>query len=49
MTQSLFSRVEMAPRDPILGLYEQFAADPNPNKGNRGFGVESDAEGKLPR
>jgi len=48
MTQSLFSRVEMAPRDPILGLNEQFAADPNPNKVNLGIGVYTDAEGKLP-
>ena len=28
---SLFSAVEMAPRDPILGLNEQFAADTNPS------------------
>ena len=48
MTQSLFSRVEMAPRDPILGLHEQFAADPNPNKVNLGIGVYTDADGKLP-
>ena len=31
---SLFSAVEMAPRDPILGLNEQFAADTNPAKVN---------------
>ena len=31
---SLFAAVEMAPRDPILGLNEQFNADPNPNKVN---------------
>jgi len=48
MTQSLFARVEMAPRDPILGLNEQFAADPNPNKVNLGIGVYTDADGKLP-
>ena len=48
MTQSLLSRVEMAPRDPILGLNEQFAADPNPNKVNLGIGVYTDADGKLP-
>ena len=30
MTASLFAAVEMAPRDPILGLNEQFNADPNP-------------------
>ena len=32
MTASLFAAVEMAPRDPILGLNEQFNADPNPAK-----------------
>jgi aromatic-amino-acid transaminase len=45
---SLFSSVEMAPRDPILGLNEQFTADPNPNKVNLGVGVYTDANGKLP-
>ena len=35
---SLFTAVEMAPRDPILGLNEQFNADPNPNKVNLGVG-----------
>jgi aromatic-amino-acid transaminase len=45
---SLFSAVEMAPRDPILGLNEQFAADPNPNKVNLGVGVYYDENGKLP-
>jgi aromatic-amino-acid transaminase len=45
---SLFERVEMAPRDPILGLNEQFAADPNPAKVNLGVGVYFDATGKLP-
>ena len=45
---SLLSAVEMAPRDPILGLNEQFAADPNPDKVNLGVGVYFDAEGRLP-
>lgn len=45
---SLFSAVEMAPRDPILGLNEQFAADPNPSKVNLGVGVYFDDNGKLP-
>ena len=45
---SLFSAVEMAPRDPILGLNEQFAADPNPAKVNLGVGVYYDDQGKLP-
>ncbi len=45
---SLFSAVEMAPRDPILGLNEQFAADTRPNKVNLGVGVYYDDNGKLP-
>ncbi len=45
---SLFSAVEMAPRDPILGLNEQFNADTNPNKVNLGVGVYYDDNGKLP-
>ena len=45
---SLFSAVELAPRDPILGLNEQYAADQNPNKVNLGVGVYFDENGKLP-
>ena len=45
---SLFSAVEMAPRDPILGLNEQFNADTKPNKVNLGVGVYFDDSGKLP-
>jgi aromatic-amino-acid transaminase len=45
---SLFQAVEMAPRDPILGLNEQFAADNRPNKVNLGVGVYYDDDGKLP-
>jgi len=45
---SLFSAIEMAPRDPILGLNDQFNADPNPNKVNLGVGVYFDDSGKLP-
>ncbi|MBL8335270.1 MAG: amino acid aminotransferase [Rhodoferax sp.] len=45
---SLFSAVPMAPRDPILGLNEQFAADTNPHKVNLGVGVYYDDNGKLP-
>ena len=45
---SMFSAVEMAPRDPILGLNEQFNADPNPAKVNLGVGVYYDDNGKLP-
>ena len=45
---SMFSAVQMAPRDPILGLNEQFAADTNPNKVNLGVGVYTDDNGKVP-
>ncbi len=45
---SLFTHIEMAPRDPILGLNEQFGSDPNPNKVNLGVGVYTDENGKLP-
>ena len=45
---SLFTAVEMAPRDPILGLNEQFNADSNPAKVNLGVGVYFDDNGKLP-
>ncbi|MBI1626537.1 amino acid aminotransferase [Comamonas suwonensis] len=45
---SLFTAVEMAPRDPILGLNEQFNADTNPSKVNLGVGVYFDDNGKLP-
>jgi aromatic-amino-acid transaminase len=45
---SLFAAVDMAPRDPILGLNEQFNADPNPAKVNLGVGVYFDESGKLP-
>ena len=45
---SVFSAVPLAQRDPILGLTEAFAADPNPAKVNLGVGVYQDASGKLP-
>ncbi len=45
---SVFSAVEMAPRDPILGLTEQYNADTNPKKVNLGVGVYYDDNGKLP-
>jgi len=48
VTASLFADVEMAPRDPILGLNEQFNADPNPAKVNLGVGVYFDDQGRLP-
>lgn len=45
---SLLAAVLMAPRDPILGLNEQFSADTRPGKVNLGVGVYFDDEGKLP-
>ena len=45
---SLFTAVAMAPRDPILGITDQFSADTNPNKVNLGVGVYYDDNGKLP-
>ena len=45
---SLFSAVKTAPRDPILGINEQFSEDPNPAKVNLGVGVYTDENGKLP-
>jgi aromatic-amino-acid transaminase len=47
-SDTLFAAVEMAPRDPILGLNEQFNADPNPTKVNLGVGVYFDDQGRLP-
>ncbi|MDR2366235.1 MAG: aspartate/tyrosine/aromatic aminotransferase [Zoogloeaceae bacterium] len=48
MTASLFAHVEMAPRDPILGLTEAFNADTRATKVNLGVGVYYDDNGKLP-
>lgn len=45
---SLFGAVQLAPRDPILGITEAFNADANPRKVNLGVGVYSDDEGKVP-
>jgi len=45
---SLFSAIEMAPRDPILGITEAFNADQNPAKINLGVGVYYDDNGKVP-
>jgi aromatic-amino-acid transaminase len=48
MKKSVLQAVEMAPRDPILGVTEAFNADTNPNKVNLGVGVYCDDEGKVP-
>jgi aromatic-amino-acid transaminase len=45
---SLLAAVEMAPKDPILGVTEAFNADTNPRKINLGVGIYSDDNGKVP-
>ncbi len=45
---ALFETLELAPRDPILGLNEQYAADTRPTKVNLGVGVYGDESGQLP-
>ena len=47
-TPSLLSTIELAPRDPIIGVTEAFNADPNPDKVNLGVGVYTDDAGKVP-
>ncbi|MCC4117847.1 aspartate/tyrosine/aromatic aminotransferase [Aromatoleum toluclasticum] len=48
MPASIFAAVEMAPRDPILGLNEAFNADARTEKVNLGVGVYYDDNGKIP-
>ncbi len=48
MSSSIFASVEMAPRDPILGLTEAFNADTRATKVNLGVGVYYDDNGKIP-
>ncbi|WP_301117825.1 amino acid aminotransferase [Pusillimonas sp. (ex Stolz et al. 2005)] len=45
---SLFDAVELAPRDPILGLNEQYNSDTRPQKVNLGVGVYYNDEGRIP-
>ena len=47
-TASMFGSVQLAPRDPILGITEAFNADTNPRKVNLGVGVYCDDQGKVP-
>jgi len=44
----MFEHIQLAPRDPILGLTEAFRNDPNPQKINLGVGVYQDASGQTP-
>jgi aromatic-amino-acid transaminase len=48
MGASLFAGVELAPRDPIMGLTEAFNHDPRSHKVNLGVGVYLNDEGKIP-
>jgi aromatic-amino-acid transaminase len=45
---SPLAAVQMAPKDPILGVTETFNADKNPNKVNLGVGIYYDDSGKVP-
>ncbi|WP_034296722.1 amino acid aminotransferase [Herbaspirillum sp. RV1423] len=47
-TASLLSSVEMAPRDPILGVTEAYNQSTHPDKINLGVGVYYDDRGKVP-
>lgn len=48
MSASFFHAIEMAPKDPILGLTETYNADTHPQKVNLGVGVYTDECGKIP-
>lgn len=44
----MFSAIQPAPPDPILGLTDAFKADPNPKKVNLGVGVYKDENANTP-
>jgi len=48
LSGSLLAAVELAPRDPILGVTEAFNADTRASKVNLGVGVYYDDNGKIP-
>ena len=48
VTTSPFAQVELAPRDPILGINDAFNADPRPGKTNLGVGVYLGEDGRVP-
>ena len=45
---SPLAALQMAPKDPILGVTETYVADQNPKKVNLGVGVYTDDNGKVP-
>ena len=47
-SSSPLAAVQMAPKDPILGVTETFNADENPGKVNLGVGMYYDDNGKVP-
>ncbi len=48
LPHSPLASIEMAPKDPILGVTEAYVADQNPDKVNLGVGVYTDDNGKVP-
>ena len=48
LAPSLLAKVELAPRDAILGVTEAYNADTNPRKVNLGVGIYYDEDGKVP-
>jgi aspartate/tyrosine/aromatic aminotransferase len=44
----MFDALPLAPPDPILGITDAFAKDPNPTKINLSVGVYKDARGSTP-
>ncbi|MCL1838824.1 MAG: aspartate/tyrosine/aromatic aminotransferase [Propionibacteriaceae bacterium] len=45
---TIFTDVEMSPKDPILGMTEAFVSDSRTEKVNLGVGVYLNAQGKVP-
>lgn len=48
MPTSLFSAVQLAPRDPVFGITEAFNNDGRPTKVNLGVGVYLNDDGRIP-
>ena len=45
---NIYDKITEAPKDPILGLTEEFKSDKNPEKVNLSVGVYQDDNGKTP-
>ena len=45
---NIYDNITEAPKDPILGLTEEFKSDKNPIKVNLSVGVYQDDNGKTP-